>query len=256
MTAFVVSFGAKTATVGADTLAYLPNGDPVGFVSKVLALPHIRSVLFSRGQFEITAAAWGQLHALPDLTSVEQAAELLPQLLRDEAERFCQCHRLGDHKQRVLIEVVLIGWSAKKKRMALWQFLNTADFVPQQATDAATGNVFTWPTVPERYAPKQAAGRSLDAVMVEGMMSARRYFAESAAMRHAKVGGEVVAYDISAKGIGTRILHRFDDYDEVRVASSAICARVMRGALDPSRIARQSIYSVDDPAVIDARKAS
>jgi len=235
MTAFVLQIGAKTATVAGDSLAYLVDRRPIGTMSKILPLPQARTALIFRGQYSCIVAGWSALMEMLDLDSVEKVCDRLPAVLRDVAEQYCRSHGIGDYRSILFLEVAAIGFSAKTKGIKLAQFLNLDGFNAEWLPDGWQGTKY-FPYVPE-YAPKAGSG-SPDAQLVEGVIGLGRYLAQHDRI---KVGGEVIACEISAKGLESRILHRFSDYQSDRTAGAAIEARIMRGDYDADMLRKELV---------------
>ena len=103
MTAFALKFDRKSIAIAADTIAYVPDqtqAKPVGFVDKVAAFPHLRAALFGRGQIKIAGGATAWLAMSPELFSVEDAAERLPEILASVSDRYCDEQGLGSVDSR------------------------------------------------------------------------------------------------------------------------------------------------------------
>ena len=120
MTSYALGYSRKKVVVASDTLAYVPDireVKPLGFVSKVLAIPHLNAVLFSRGQYEICVRAWAALMIPPTAKSVEDAAAALPEMLRSISIAYCDEHDIGDYRDVCLLELAFIGFSPAKGRI-------------------------------------------------------------------------------------------------------------------------------------------
>jgi hypothetical protein len=132
MTAHTIRLGVKNATVAGDTLSYTADKRPAGVTSKCLVLPQALAVLLCRGQTGPFFDAWAVLMSQLDLNSLEQVAERLPGILRDVSKAYAAMHRIGDYRRIAMLEVCVIGWSAKQKCIRMVQFFNhTQDYEAQ-----------------------------------------------------------------------------------------------------------------------------
>jgi hypothetical protein len=253
VTAFAIQFGARQVDIASETLAYTLIGDPLGYVNKVFLIPHLRVALFGRGVTAILVQCWAQLMAMPDLVAFEQLAERMPPLLRAAAEEFAKGQRLGDHRKRIISEVVAAGWSAKAKKMQLLQFRNTQqDFSCEQIGPPPLS--LTLPHIPEVYRTRDAQARSADAQLIEQVLNAGRYFADTP--RGGRIGGEIWATTIKQDKIEQRCLYRFADYEQTRTAAAAVRARWDRGGMNNAEVTRQGLVALEDAIDGDVRKAS
>lgn len=248
MTAFAIQLGARRVAIAADTLVYLPDRRqvrPMGFTNKVLALPHLRAALFGRGQHELCTRAWIELMADPSRTSVEAVAAKLPAMLRSIAEAYCRREDLPDYREIGLLELVLVGWSPRANRIRLWQFLSYRDFVSEEADKSLQG-FMTLPRLPAVYVPV-VAGRPPTAALIEGVLACGRYFeAEPDVNCGMRIGGEVIATEITPKGVSVRVVHRFADYEETGVAAAALVRRIESGDLAREGLLSAGLVPVDE----------
>ena len=86
MSAFAVDFRPDRLIVAGDTLGYAPDraeARPLGFIPKVLPLPHLRGVMFARGMQIIPVRALAYLMLSPSLFTVEAVADALPAVLQE-----------------------------------------------------------------------------------------------------------------------------------------------------------------------------
>ena len=251
MTAFAINLQRNSAIVASDSLAYIPDRKqvvPLGFITKTIPLPQHRAVLLSRGQQDITVRATMMVQMRPELWSIEDLARALPPVLQDVTADYCYEHDIDDPLGVGLLEAVLLGWSAEKRRMRLWQFLNYRDYVAEDAGEMY--GVHAFPRLPPRYMPR-VTGAATDKTLVEIIQAAGRYFEDDPVTNCGmRVGGEVVSTEISEHGMTHRVLHRFADYDRVRTASSAIVARIERGDMDVDGIVAEGLVPIGD--VVDS----
>jgi hypothetical protein len=253
MSAFAIQFGAKRATIACDSLAYVPDRrevKPLGFISKVLVLPHLKAVLFSRGQYEVLVRAWCDLMAAPDVSTIEQAAERLPGMLRIASDAYCAEQGIDDYREVGLLEAFMFGWSPAKRRMRGWQYLNYSDYDSQEIGEAHYGNM-TLPALPKAHAPA-TAGKTADDGLVESVLAVGRYFeAEPAVNCGMRIGGEVIATNITPNGVSVRTLCRLPDYEQTRHASAAFTARITRGDLDTTGAVAAGLVPMTE--IVDSR---
>jgi hypothetical protein len=230
VTAFVLDFQRQRLAVACDTLAYLPSRDdvkPLGYVTKVNQLPHLRAVLFCRGQLQIAAWAALWIGLDPGIQTLEQAAEALPDVLADCTLKYSDEQRIDNPDDLGLCEAVLAGWSEAEQRCRLWYFLNTDRYVAQEDGGHHYG-LLTMPRLGERDMP--AGGRTGDKMLIACMHAEQMVFArEREAMGGVRLGGEVQKWTISRDGISQTVIHRFADYAETLHAGAAITARIKRG---------------------------
>jgi hypothetical protein len=210
MTAFAIDFQRDRATIAGDTLAYAPSrtdARPLGFISKVLPLPQIRGVLFSRGQYQVTVHAHAALSMMPQVTTIEAAAAL-PEVLNEASIAYAAQCDIHDYAEVGLAEVALCGWSDAERRMRLWQFLCTGRYRSQDGGGRNYG-LCSRPRMLDAYLPTKP-GLSVDQRLVATMQGAVRFFADNKAMMcGAVIGGQVLATEVTRSGMSTRVIHEF-----------------------------------------------
>lgn len=235
MTAFAVRLEPRRLTVAGDTLAYVPDrhdARPLGFISKVIPLPQINAVLFSRGMYAVCVNAAAHLFLAPDIFSIEDAAERLPGILRQVTDSYAAQHEIEDHTALGMLELIIAGWSEQQQLMRLWYFANHDSYRPQEGTSMQGLNPF--PRLPADFVPTLTGLADDDQLiaMVKGIGNA---FADPALrMGGAHIGGEIVAYELTPGRMEMRTIYRFADYEQTRHAAAATVARIERGDLTVS----------------------
>src|SRR5262249_20419559 len=150
------------------SLGYAPDRRsvrPLGFIQKVLPLPRLPAVIFSRGQYEICVRATVDLMHCAALRDADGAADMLPEILRRATAKYCAAQGIPNRRGMLICEVVFAGWSGSQRQMRLWQFQNVSDYTPHEATKWA-GGLHAYPPVPDRFKPRLSAKQSLDAQLV------------------------------------------------------------------------------------------
>jgi hypothetical protein len=149
-----------------------------------------------------------------------------------------------------LLEAFMIGWCPRKRRMRGWQYLNYNDYDAQEFGDAMYGNM-TLPVLPMSHAPA-TAGKTADEGLIEGVLACGRYFeAEPVLNCGMRIGGEVIATEITPRGVSVRTLCRLPGYEQDRHASAAYTARIERGDLDMNNAVADGLVPMAD--VVDSR---
>jgi hypothetical protein len=249
MTGYVIHLDRNRLCVASDTLAYIGSDSrPISFITKIFPLPNLRAVVFSRGQHQLVVQAVGALHLGYDIQSIEDAAEELPATLRHFSEIYAEDHELGDHRNFLMFGLYLAGWSERDRRMKLWYFENTRDYVPEERVDLPWVN--TAPELPAALVPPDVARLPWDKRSVACLKALRRYFAETPDCG-TSIGGEVDSWDLTPTGMTRRILHRFEDYEITRNAAAAGLARVLRGDFEPLAESLATIDQVRGPQDYD-----
>ena len=247
MTAYAIDFRKTRAVVASDTLSYAPDRRevvPLGFINKVLPFPHLKAVLFSRGQVQIIASVYAGLLTVPQILDLEDLVTALPASLRFATQAYAMAQGIEDPVNAGLLEVVLIGWSERHKRMRAFQFLNMREYIAEDAGECY--GLLSFPRLPAEYQPK-AQGQATDRDLVRVIQAADKWFTDQPELNCGmRVGGEIVATNITPMGMSTRTIHRFADYDAVRHASAAIVQRIMRGDVDMSTAVRDGLVPVDE----------
>ena len=88
-----------------------------------------------------------------------------------------------------------------------------------------------FPQLPPRYMPS-LDGLTTDESLVAIIQAAGRLFADpTSQMRMARIGGEILATEITPTGMAQRTLYRFPDYAETMHAGAAVTRRIERGDL-------------------------
>lgn len=232
MTAFAIDFQPKRLTVASDTLGYAPHqreAKPLGFVTKVFPIPHLKSVMFGRGMLAIPVQAAVQLMLSPTLFTIEDAAAALSGILDKISVAYAKTEGIRDYTSVALLELILAGWNAAEGRMRIFQFLSYDRYAVQ--ADEGRYGLTPFPLLPAHYMPR-LQGPVTDAHLVEVIEAVGRYFIDEPEIAcGARVGGEVMAIELTPEGMAQRTLHRFADYEETRNAAAAVCARIERGDL-------------------------
>jgi len=235
MTAFAVDFQRDRLVVAGDTLGYTPDrveARPLGYIPKVIPLPHVRGVIFGRGMQAIVVRAAAYLMLSPALYTIEAAAEALPNALYEISEEYADQVGLIDWRSVGLLECVLAGWSEAEGRMRMWSFASYERYKPYADHGAANYGLLQFPRLPAKYAPC-TDGMTRDESLVAIIEGAGQLFADPAAqMGGARVGGEVIAIEVRPHGMSQRTLYRFPDYEEMMHAGAATTGRFERGDLD------------------------
>ena len=229
MTAFSVWYQKDSLIVAGDTLAYTPDRvetRPMGFIDKIIPLPRFRAVIFSRGMYQIAARAALALMLDPRLVTIEDAAEALPAMLDCISEEYGDQQGIEDYTKLGVAEIMLAGFSETAGRTKLWQYLSFQRYDLQDASGAPYG-VLAVPQMSK--ACVQDTKLSIDERLVATIKNIGQHFKDT--KDPACVGGEVNAVEITAAGMSFRTLHRFPDFEEMRHASAATLARVVRGDL-------------------------
>jgi hypothetical protein len=254
MTAFVIDIRRDRLSVGSDTCGYLVGEQikPVGFVSKVAAIPHLRAVLFGRGITAIGYRAAFDVMVSPQHQTLEAAAAALPGILRQITETYADEQGIDDHRELQVFEAVFGGYSLRDKRAKLWTYYNYRDnYEVEEFPEGAVGTVIM-PVLPPEFAlPPEAARLPLDKRMIAGMHAAKRYFDSNGA---AIVGGEINVTEATAAGVACRTIGRFADYAQTATASAAVAARYLRGEDDID--VRDGMVAVGDMVTADGSGAA
>jgi hypothetical protein len=233
--------------VAGDTLAYMPDRHevrPLGFIQKVLPLPHLKAVLFSRGQYQILVTAYAGLLLIPQLIDIEDAAAALPAALQAATAWYCEQQGISEDPTSVgLLEAVLLGWSEREKRTRCWQFMNMRSYQAEDVGECY--GMLAFPRIPAKY-QHAVKGAPTDRDLVRAVEAAGRYFVGEPEINcGARVGGEITCFDITPRGLTYRTLHKFADYEQTRHAAAAIVARIGRGELDIAGLVRDGLVPID-----------
>ncbi|WP_192710209.1 hypothetical protein [Methylobacterium sp. OAE515] len=193
-----------------DTASYTPEGAPVGFVSKAIALPHLGLVFASRGA---TVARWAFAEELEAFASFDA-------IVAGAAAALEEAHELsafgGD------FELALMGWSAARRRVELHTLASR---------DSADVPAFTLQHMQAYFAPMPEdealrriglkVGRTFDvsrpAEKLRQVIELQRdtpapflSAAPDAPVGHT-IGGAVVLTEVSEAGVTQQVIHRWPD---------------------------------------------
>lgn len=230
MTAYAISFEKTQATIASDTLCYVPNRQearPLGFMSKVFVVPHLKCAILTRGIMQISAVAATRLNLSPQVRTIEDAAAVLPEMLMAETQRWADEQEIADPASLAIAEVALLGWSEAERRMVMYYGLNRDDYALQSDNGEHYG-LLSFPRLPEHDMPKPAG--NVDKQLVDIMLAEKKFFAAHPELMGGMIlGGEVQAWTIEPAGISQRIIHKFEDYAQSAHAGAAITARILRG---------------------------
>jgi hypothetical protein len=61
-----------------------------------------------------------------------------------------------------------------------------------------------------------------------------------------RIGGEIIATEVTPRGLSQRVIHRFADYTQHLRAGVAVSARILRGDMDVSRAVADGLVPVTD----------
>jgi hypothetical protein len=215
MTAFAIDYRADRVVVAADSLAY--EGDkPVGFISKILMIPHLRALLLSRGYVEIAAWTVASLLLKPAVFSLEAAADALPETLNDVTAQLCAESGIPDTGDQHISEICLIGWSEAEGRMRSWHYLSQESYSRHDEWDAAYGGPYCWPALPPGYLPLDRASVPLDEKLLGVIHAIDRWCIDnSVQIGGRRLGGDIVAFQVMEGGaITQRVIGQLPDHDQ------------------------------------------
>jgi hypothetical protein len=212
VTAYALHLARDKAVLASDTCAYVPSGQVMGSLSKVFPQAHLGGVLFGRGTVQILAETACIVGQMPQLDSIEAAAEALPGVLRAVARRYQR--NTATVEGVTLAEVLLLGWSECDKRMKLHYWTDTDDWQPC-VVDGGAPRLLALPQLPADLMPARKG--SLDRQLVEVMQAHRRHFGPETGVI---VGGEVQRWTIDRTGISVRTIHRLADQPPVTAAAA------------------------------------
>ena len=240
MTAYAIRHLADEFAVAADSLCYGPHSEPYGFLCKLAALPTIRSVLFARGKVEITHGAVARLLLSPQVLTIEDAAEALPDILRTLTEQFAvELGLVGDPTKMRLCFFALAGWSEAENRARLYSFMSTENFEPLFDADRLYGtNVAPWPPVPAEFLPVPRAADTLDDQLIGVLHGVDRYCVENPAEADGtRLGGQITKVVINERQLTTTCIGAFPDWPAALAARAAEDATLADVA--PAKVAGQ-----------------
>jgi hypothetical protein len=232
MTAFVVSRETRRLLVASDTLAYSidqTDPKPLGFVAKAIPIPHLRAVLCSRGALAIGAWAAAELTVTPGVATYRDAIEALRDILIRVTARYAEEQGIADPDALMLYEALFCGWNEATGRGEVTAFRNFEGFTP--VPDDGRRGLSAIPDLPAAYVPKSLAGAPIERQLVGLMQAMRRYFSEHPEVVPALIGGEIIVTEITAQAVQSRIIHRFEDFEQCRHAAAAVWGRINRGDL-------------------------
>lgn len=235
MTAYAVDFRPDWVTIAADTLMLVPDRHrvrPLGHLSKVLPLAHLRAALLGRGMHQIPAGAHAVLGQNTALHSVEDAAAALPEVLRVVTEAYCSQVGIPDASAYGLAEVMLVGWSEAERRMRMWHCVNVDNYTTRDDQGRQYG-LLPVPILPDAALPTLEG--TLDAQLVAMLLAEDRWFRDNPQiMGAARLGGEVQCWTIDRAGLSMRVIYRWPDYEETRRGAVPDAPVDLAAALFPS----------------------
>lgn len=203
MTAFVIDYRADRVAVAADTLVY--DGDTIiGHTHKVIQLPQLRALLLARGTIEVVKRAAMRLQLDPALFASEDAAEALPQILREVAGALAEEN--GKPADAYPTEVTFAGWSPAHQRMRLWQFWSGEGYTMHGEFDLAYGGPYALPRVSPAYLPLDRAGASLSERLAGTLKGIAKAVAECPEAGGGIVGGDITLTVLSEGEISHRVI--------------------------------------------------
>lgn len=233
MTAFFVDFRRDRIAIGSDTIGYSVGAEtaPMGFVSKVTLLPRLRAAIFGRGITAIGLRAAFVLMLSPHAHRFGEAAEMLPDVLREATEEWAAEAGIDDHRDAQAYEAFFAGFDPEQGRCRLLAAYNYNDFSIEEMPATASGAAVL-PALPPEFVPN-LAGMSIERQAIAGLQAARQYIeSDQERSRGVIIGGEVELTEITERGISTAVVGTLPGYSQLRHASAAVAARYLRGELD------------------------
>lgn len=217
--------------IATDTLSYTldgPENAPLGFSSKVLAVPHLRGALVGAGAYELLVRTHGELLMRPYLLTNSDVLRELPEILIELTEQLCEQRGMGDHRELVLFTAGWIGWNEVEKQfeMALFENVNNYKIKPVPA------GLFALPNVSVEYAKGVAEIADPVVRAMAGLRSIHKFCADYGTLLGeggAALGGEIQITTIDPAGVATRTVGKFDDMAQTRDAAADTWAEVAEG---------------------------
>jgi hypothetical protein len=232
LTAFIISRDTRRLLIASNTLAYSPDltePRPLGFAAKAIPIPHLRAALCSRGALQIGTSAAAHLALTPGVATYQDAIEALPEILTGLTTEYAEKQDIEAPEDLMLYEALFCGWNEATGRGEVTAFRNFERFEP--IPDDGRRGLSAIPDLPAAYVPKALAGAPIERQLVGLMQAMRRYFAEHPEVNPALIGGEIVLTEITAQAVQSRIVHKFEDYEQCRHAAAAVWGRIGRGDL-------------------------
>jgi hypothetical protein len=224
MTALAVDYRADRVSIAADSLCYLDTAEPVGSVTKVYQIPHLRAVFFGCGKMVLMVRALTNLMLRPELTTIEQAAEALPDILRRVTEAYIDRNDLDDDddKLKFMTFCAIAGWSDAEQRMRLIAFRSDQDYRQLLEADRAYGGPYSWQPLDPAYMPLDRAADTLDQKLA-GVIKGMARFCEDHpdVVQNHRMGGQITVTEVTQDEIAYRVIDKFDDYDAMLKAAIA-----------------------------------
>lgn len=241
MTAFIFDRrDPKRLLIASDTQGYTMTAvpKPLGFCPKLVPIPHLRGALAGRGAMAINASAAAHLMLRADLVTFADVVDALPAILRGVTEQYADQQGINAADELMLFEALWCGWNDAARRCEVVAFRNFEDYQP--VSDDDVGGVSCLPMLTPEYVPPGLAKVPPEAALIALMKSMRRFLAEHPEVVPAIVGGEICLTTVEETGVNSRIVHRFEDFEQVRHAAAAVRGRIERGedVLDFGGVAR------------------
>lgn len=230
MTAFIFDRrDPKRLLIASDTLGYTMsrNPKPLGFAAKIVPIPHLRGALAGRGAMSINASTAAHLMLRADLVSFADVVDALPAILRGITEQYSEQQGIADPDSLMLSESLWCGWNDATDRCEIVAFRNFEGY--RAVPDDGTAGVSCLPLITPEYIPKGLAQVPPEQALVALMQAMRRFLADHPEVVPALVGGEIQITEVTAKGVASQIVHRFEDFETVRHAAAAVRGRIERG---------------------------
>jgi hypothetical protein len=183
--------------------------EPIGFVTKIVTLPHARAAWLGAGLYDIQVRVGAELMLRPELLLFAELVEALPDIIADEVAVAARSRGV-DSGEVMLFAGALVGWDEQTKRFAMVTF-DGPDFAPQR-TEATLIGI---PNVPPDYLPAGFVGMTPELRAIAAMRSIRRFTDEHGNdIGLPPIGGEIVLTELLPDRISTRVAARFENYPE------------------------------------------
>lgn len=196
-----------------DTAAYTPQGQPVVFTTKFDHLPHLKTVVVSRGVNFIATQFVRELGVTLLPNGFDNVVARAPEILRRLHAEWCEKNMMDEDDPAGMAEVFVFGWSLAENKMRGVLLTNTAGPDGQRFDFEAhpMGNCTILAPPPEGMPMQLHKAKIPDDLVRHADAQQKRSIAE---LGQKGIGGELIMLEMTKFKAEIRTVGKFKDFDE------------------------------------------
>ena len=193
----------KQVLVATDTLATLPNGEPVFFTTKAFIVPHLSMIMCGTGMSGFLGKWWIQVNDRMVVSCIDNLDYHAPIRLRSLWREFKEENSIPDNLSTTIYH---FGFSIEDGTIHSYAYRSTNDFV-SESLQYGIGIKPECPLPEGLEFPRD----------VKGLMVQQRNIQQTLPQNERLyIGGSIQIHHLSDAGFSVYVLDQFDDFDETQ----------------------------------------